>query len=129
MKCLLVLILSIGLQGYLKALDSDYFKHWLWSCVQNDCTTNFNSCLSCFGIRSCKNCLTNSYQNECSQCADDIFKENDLEIINGQEYLICDGQNQLHQKICHFFCRGKYFQTGICTKLNNIPICECTNSM
>ena len=99
-------------------------KHWLYSCSSVECSTALNICSNCYGEINCKTCITN-YRAECSVCAHDIFNKNDLETINGNDYLICDSSFSYHGKICNIFCRGQYFQTGQCIRILNIPVCEC----
>lgn len=100
-------------------------KNWLFTCTSTECSAALSICSNCLGERQCKSCITN-YKAECSVCAEDIFNKNDLESIGGNDYLMCDSSDQFHGKICHLFCRGQYYQTGQCTRLINLPICQCT---
>lgn len=101
-------------------------KYWLISCSLNDCSFAFNSCMNCFGEQDCKICITLS-QPECSLCADDIFNKDDMESLNGNNYLICDSFDPIQEKVCHIYCRGKYKQYGQCVRENNFPICKCSS--
>ncbi|RNA20090.1 hypothetical protein BpHYR1_014898 [Brachionus plicatilis] len=77
--------------------------------------------MSCFGKRGRKSCKALS-KSECAVYAADIFNKDDLETINGNNYLICDSLDQIQSKVCHLYCRGQYAQSGECVRENNIPI-------
>lgn len=100
-------------------------KHWLVSCLS--CSSHFNFCFNCYGIPQCTECLI-SIRPECSSCINDIYQDDQLENINGKKYLICDKSKELHNEICHLYCRGKFYATGTCQKLKNKPVCRCKNS-
>ncbi|RNA06504.1 NACHT and WD domain [Brachionus plicatilis] len=102
-------------------------KFWLTTCPLSGCTLTFNACLGCYGERNCKSCIT-SIKPECATCADDIFAEDGLETINENKYLLCDANDSFQVTVCHFHCRGRYYQTGKCTRLLNFPICECLST-
>ncbi|RMZ99010.1 hypothetical protein BpHYR1_021583, partial [Brachionus plicatilis] len=61
----------------------------------------------------------------CSICADDIYNKDDLETIDGNEYLICDPGDPIQSKVFHLYCRGQYAQSGQCVRVNHLPICKC----
>lgn len=103
-------------------------KHWLNSCAHNDCSKAINSCLNCNGEFDCISCVTN-FRQECSQCAQEIFNVDDLESINGINYLLCDKSDPFQDKICHIYCRGISRLTGQCTRVQNIPVCQCSQEI
>ncbi|CAF0891265.1 unnamed protein product [Brachionus calyciflorus] len=100
-------------------------KLWSITCGSDTCSQSLSVCLYCYGERQCRQCLFN-FNQECSACADDIFDKNNLENINGKDYLLCDSSDPLQVKICHIHCRSRNIAYGVCTKVQNIPVCECT---
>ncbi|RNA20443.1 hypothetical protein BpHYR1_053963, partial [Brachionus plicatilis] len=98
---------------------------WLISCTLSGCSFAFSSCMNCYGERGCKSCIALS-KPECAVCADDIFNKEDLETINGNQYMICDSQDPIQSKVCHLYCRGQFSQSGKCVRENNLPICKCS---
>ncbi|CAF0913087.1 unnamed protein product [Brachionus calyciflorus] len=100
-------------------------KLWSITCGSDTCSQSLSVCLFCYGERQCRQCLFN-FNQECSACADDIFDKNNLENINGKDYLLCDSSDPLQVKICHIHCRSRNIAYGVCTKVQNIPVCECT---
>ncbi|CAF0727637.1 unnamed protein product [Brachionus calyciflorus] len=121
-----ILILSIII--LISSIDANKLiqsKFWLTSCSFSGCYITFNSCLNCFGERNCKNCIT-SIKPECSVCADDIYNKNDLEEIGGNQYFICDSLDNFQVKACQLYCRGQYFQSGQCLRVQNVPVCQCS---
>ncbi|RNA23189.1 WD-40 repeat [Brachionus plicatilis] len=111
-------------KDFIDEFRKDNSRYWLISCTLSGCSLAFNSCMNCFGERGCKSCISLS-KPECAECADDIFNKDDLEIINGNEYLICDSQDPIQSRVCHFYCRGQFAQSGQCIRENNLPICKC----
>ncbi|RNA35750.1 WD-40 repeat-containing [Brachionus plicatilis] len=104
----------------------DNSRYWLISCTLSGCSFAFSSCMNCYGERGCKSCISLS-KPECSVCADDIYNKDDLETIDGNEYLICDPGDPIQSKVCHLYCRGQYAQSGQCVRVNNLPICKCSS--
>ena len=102
-------------------------RYWYSSCSSSECTTAINSCLNCLSERMCKACITNTIPN-CSTCANDIFNKEDLEIINGVSYFVCESSDPFQSKVCHFYCRGQLFQFGQCEIQQNLPVCKCSSS-
>ncbi|RNA20441.1 hypothetical protein BpHYR1_053961 [Brachionus plicatilis] len=110
------------IDGFIK----DNSRYWLISCTLSGCSFAFSSCMNCYGERGCKSCIALS-KPECAVCADDIFNKEDLETINGNQYLICDSQDPIQSKVCHLYCRGQFSQSGNCVRENNFPICKCSS--
>lgn len=102
-------------------------KHWLVSCQFTGCYLSFNFCLNCYGEKNCIKCIENIHI-PCSDCAQSIFNEDYLEILDGTKYLICDPNEHFQNQVCHLYCRGKYFTEGYCQKLNNVPVCQCLSN-
>ncbi len=50
---------------------------------------------------------------------------NSFEIVNGNNYLICDKNDDLQVKACLFYCRVQYYPYGECVNQNNFQICKC----
>lgn len=105
--------------------NGSILRHWISTCRKENCQNALDECDICFSEKQCKACIVETYP-ECSKCAEDIFKTNDHEIINGVSYMVCDNENDLHVKICKMFCRGKYHSKGECIELNQTPVCSCT---
>ncbi|RNA06506.1 hypothetical protein BpHYR1_054191 [Brachionus plicatilis] len=103
-------------------------KFWLTSCSLSGCSLTLNACHHCYGEKNCKSCIT-SIKPECSKCVDDIFNQSDLQNVEDNKYLLCDASDSFQVTVCHFHCRGKYYQTGNCIRLNNIPVCQCTSQV
>ncbi|CAF1039001.1 unnamed protein product, partial [Brachionus calyciflorus] len=99
-------------------------KYWLLSCNLSGCSFAFSTCMTCLGESGCKACISLSKPG-CSTCADDIFKKDDLETIDGNKYLLCDPLDPIQSTVCHIYCRGQYAQIGQCVRENNSPICKC----
>lgn len=117
---IILFFISIKIEHYQSIVQA---KHWLVSCLS--CSTHFKYCFNCYGVSQCTECLT-SIRPECSFCINDIYQDK-LETIAGKKYLICDKSNVLHAKICHLYCRGMYYETGVCQKFKNKPVCRCKN--
>lgn len=101
-------------------------KYWLITCGYSGCMFAFNFCFTCLGENNCKECLS-SINQICSSCADDIFKQDFMEVIDGVNYLICDPMDLVQTKVCHLFCRGQFKTTGQCVRVNNLPVCQCSS--
>lgn len=99
-------------------------RYWFSTCSSTECTTALNFCLNCVGERMCKSCVT-THSPSCATCVDDIFNKDDLETVNGQQYLFCDISDPFQSKVCHFYCRGQLALSGQCTMLFNMPLCQC----
>lgn len=110
---------------FISLLVESNTKHWLYSCQFAACLLSIDYCLNCFGEKNCTKCLE-TMNSLCSTCAENIFNQDHLEINDGAEYFICDPLDYFQNKVCHFYCRGKYFPKGNCVRLNNIPMCHCS---
>ncbi|RNA35749.1 hypothetical protein BpHYR1_036409, partial [Brachionus plicatilis] len=113
-------------KDFIDGFRKDNSRYWLISCTLSGCSFAFSSCMNCYGERGCKSCISLS-KPECSICADDIYNKDDLETIDGNEYLICDPGDPIQSKVCHLYCRGQYAQSGQCVRVNNLPICKCSS--
>ena len=72
----------------------------------------------------CRTCVT-AQSPSCSTCVDDIFNKDDLETVNGQQYLLCDVNDPYQAKVCQFYCRAQLATFGQCAMLHNMPLCQC----
>ncbi|RNA28920.1 hypothetical protein BpHYR1_004450, partial [Brachionus plicatilis] len=113
-------------KNFIDGFSKDNSRYWLISCTLSGCSFAFSSCMNCYGERGCKSCIALS-KPECAVCADDIFNKEDLETINGNQYLICDSGDPIQSKVCHLYCRGQFAESGNCVRENNLPICKCSS--
>lgn len=120
-----IIIFFMVLADNCQGLNQVESKYWLVSCTLDSCSFAFNSCMNCFGVLGCKSCITLN-KPECSVCVDDIYNKDDLETINGNQYLLCDSLDPMQSAVCHLYCRGQYAQSGQCTVENGLPICKCS---
>ena len=79
---------------------------------------------NCLGARQCKAIIDEHYPT-CSLCANQILDSRYHELINGDNYQICDRSDDLHVKACLFYCRSNWIPDGECIKQNNVPMCKC----
>lgn len=104
-------------------------QFWTVSCHVNDCKNAFDTCIDrkCFGKKTCKTIIHEIYPL-CSTCVDQLLNKSHYETINRVNYLICDKESELQMKGCMCYCRTEYYSIGECIRLNNIPVCRCSNS-
>ena len=126
LKANLFVVLFVTIFSITEALSETDSKYWLYTCNSVECSLAFSSCLNCFGEQGCKTCISVSKPG-CSVCAEDIFNKNHLEPVNENKYLVCDPSDPFQLKVCHFYCRGQYEETGQCMRMGNKPVCICSS--
>jgi hypothetical protein len=103
----------------------DLSKVWVDTCLSNNCKDGLEAGISsnCFGRGRIS--IINERYPVCSRCVDEILDPNSFEIVNGNNYLICDKNDDLQVKACLFYCRVRYYPYGECVNQNNFQICKC----
>ena len=96
------------------------------SCNTPICKEGLDACIAsdCYVARDCKSIIDGNYPT-CSRCVVDILDPSTHATVNGNNYLVCDSEDDLQVKVCLFYCRVYYYPYGECVKQYSVPICKC----
>jgi WD40 repeat protein len=101
---------------------------YMMTCASSECQEAISYCVNtfkCLGIKPCQKCLSDYPQCE-NACGSDLFDDKEYITI---KYLPCDQSSQEQVAACELHCRGLYFTSSQCTRVEGFPVCKCSNNI